>query len=91
MYQKRDELNRKVDERRVAHNMSRIHGYSVKVQRCYEKQDWGAKIEQIYRINALGALMGSTLRSIGFLTGSVKVLMCWVENMVLTNISDKKR
>ncbi|WP_165780777.1 hypothetical protein [Holospora curviuscula] len=43
MYQKHDELNRKVNERGIAHDMSKTHGYSVKGKRCYGKQHWGAK------------------------------------------------
>ncbi|WP_165780726.1 hypothetical protein [Holospora curviuscula] len=53
MYKKRDELHRKEkqsaysDERGFVHDMPRTHGYSVKGQRCYGKQDWGGvpKIE----------------------------------------------
>ncbi|WP_207760906.1 hypothetical protein [Holospora curviuscula] len=70
MCQKCDELNRKVDERGVAHHMPRTHGYSVKGQHCYAKQDWGSKS----RTHGIGALMGSTLGAIGLLTGSVEVL-----------------
>ncbi|PPE03364.1 hypothetical protein [Holospora curviuscula] len=72
-YQKRDELNRKVDERGVAHDMPRPYGYSVKGQPCYAKEDWGSKS----RTNGIGALMGSTLGAIRLLMGSVEVLACW--------------
>ncbi|PPE03217.1 hypothetical protein HCUR_01357 [Holospora curviuscula] len=66
--------------------MSSTHGYSIKAQRCYGKQDWGAKS----RTNALGTLMGCTSGPIELLTGSVEVLMCWVEAMFLINIPDKR-
>ncbi|PPE03793.1 hypothetical protein [Holospora curviuscula] len=32
--------------------------------------------------------MGFTLGAIGLLTGSVTVLICWVEEIVLTNIPE---
>ncbi|PPE06971.1 hypothetical protein [Holospora curviuscula] len=41
--QNRNELNSKVDKRGVVHDMHRTHGYSVKGQSFYGKQDWGAE------------------------------------------------
>ncbi|WP_104206969.1 hypothetical protein [Holospora curviuscula] len=35
--QKHDELNRKIDARGVAHDMSRTYGCSIKGQRCNRK------------------------------------------------------
>ncbi|PPE04260.1 hypothetical protein [Holospora curviuscula] len=34
--------------------------------------------------------MGSSLGAIRLLTGSVKVLTCWVKEMVLTNIPENR-
>ncbi|WP_279337468.1 hypothetical protein [Holospora curviuscula] len=39
MCQKHNKLTKKVDEREIAHDMSRIHEYSVKEKRCYGKQE----------------------------------------------------
>ncbi|WP_129591847.1 hypothetical protein [Holospora curviuscula] len=41
--QKCDELNRKVDEHGVSHDMPRTHGYSVKGKRSYGKQELGCQ------------------------------------------------
>ncbi|PPE02988.1 hypothetical protein [Holospora curviuscula] len=73
-YQKRDELNSKVDEHGVTHDMPRPYGYSVKGQPCYGKQDWRSKS----KTNGIGALMGSTLGAIRLLADSVEVLACGV-------------
>ncbi|WP_279337399.1 hypothetical protein [Holospora curviuscula] len=43
MCQKRDELNSKVDERGLAHDMSRTHEYYLKGKRCYVNQNFGCK------------------------------------------------
>ena len=40
--------------------MVRTHGYAFKGQRCYGKQDWGAK----GRTNAIGALIGKDLLTV---------------------------
>ena len=67
--------------------MPRTHGYSKKGTRCYGTHDWGAK----GRTNVIGALVGSTLVTVGLLTGSVDtaVLTCWVEHILLSNIPQK--
>ena len=67
--------------------MPRTHGYSKKETRCYGTHDWGAK----GRTNVIGALVGSTLVTVGLLTGSVDtaVLTCWVEHILLSNIPQK--
>ena len=46
-----------IDESGFAHDMPRTHGYASKRDRCYGKQDWGAK----GRTNVIGALLGKTL------------------------------
>ncbi|PPE03481.1 hypothetical protein [Holospora curviuscula] len=43
----------------------------------------------MYRTNALGPLRGSTLGAI-LLKNSVEVLLCWVEEMFLTNIPENR-
>lgn len=67
--------------------MPRTHGYSRKGERCYGKQDWGAK----GRTNAIGALLGSSIVAVGLLTGSVNtdVFTCWVEQVLLSSIPEK--
>ncbi|WP_207760958.1 hypothetical protein [Holospora curviuscula] len=48
MCQKHDKLTKKVDEREIAHDMSRIHEYSVKEKPCYGKKRVGVpKVNQI--------------------------------------------
>ncbi|PPE03590.1 hypothetical protein HCUR_00955 [Holospora curviuscula] len=45
-----------------------------------ENKNWGAQSKP----NGIGALRSSTLGAIRLLMGSVKVLTCWVKEMVLT-------
>jgi hypothetical protein len=41
-----------LDERDLAHDIPRTHGYALKGQRCYGTQDWGDH----GRTNVIGAL-----------------------------------
>jgi transposase len=76
-----------IDESGFAHDMPRTHGYSIKGQRCYGKQDWGAK----GRTNAIGALMGKAIIAIGLLSGNVDsaIFTSWVEQILLPALSEK--
>jgi transposase len=88
--QKIDELKKEdrqivyIDESGFAHDMPRTHGYSLKGQRCYGKHDWGAK----GRTNAIGALIGNALITIGLISGSVNtaVFTSWVEQFLLPSL-----
>jgi len=48
------------DESGFAQDMPRTHGYALKGERCYGKQDWHAR----GRINAIGALIGKKLLTV---------------------------
>lgn len=73
-----------IDESGFAHDMPRTHGYALKGERCYGKQDWGAR----GRTNVIGALRGSVIVAVGLLSGSVNeaVFTCWVKQVLLPNI-----
>jgi transposase len=66
-----------IDESGFAHDMPRLHGYSVKGQRCYGKHDWGAK----GRTNVIGALLGKLLITVSLFSTSIdtNVFTAWVE------------
>ena len=48
------------DESGFAQDMPRTHGYALKGEHCYGKQDWHAR----GRINAIGALIGKKLLTV---------------------------
>lgn len=56
-----------IDESGFAHDMPRTHGYSLKGERCYGVQDWGAK----GRTNVIGALLGSLLLTVSLFEGTI--------------------
>jgi hypothetical protein len=70
-----------------AHDIPRIHGYSIKGKRCYGIHNWGAK----GRTNAIGALIGHTLFAIELLPRSVNtdVFTRWVEQILLSALPNK--
>lgn len=76
-----------IDESGFAHDMPRSHGYSIKGERCYGKQDWGAK----GRTNAIGAIIGKTIVAIGLISGTVDsaVFAGWVEQILLPVLTEK--
>lgn len=61
--------------------MPRTHGYSAKGQRCYGRQDWGAK----GRTNVIGALIGKTLLCTCLLNCNVDsdIFHTWVTQQLL--------
>jgi len=56
-----------IDESGFAHDMPRRRGYAPVGERCFGTQDWHAK----GRTNAIGALLGFCLLTVGLFTGSV--------------------
>jgi transposase len=76
-----------VDESGFAHDMPRLHGYSIKGKRCYGKYNWGAK----GRTNAIGALIEGVLIAVGLISGTVNanVFNCWIQEILLPNLSQK--
>lgn len=56
--------------------MPRAHGYALKGQRCYGKQDWGAK----GRTNVIGALFGGTLLTVSLFQTTINthIFNAWV-------------
>ncbi|PPE04174.1 hypothetical protein HCUR_00365 [Holospora curviuscula] len=63
LHKKHDELNRKVNERGIAHDMPKTHGDSVKEQHRYETQDWGEQGEQMCRTTVYRPFKGLYFRS----------------------------
>ncbi len=57
--------------------MPRTHGYAPVGQRCVGTQDWHAK----GRTNAIGALIGKTLLTIGLFKTNINadIFTAWVE------------
>ncbi len=76
-----------IDESGFAHDSPRAHGYSTRGQRCYGKHDWGAK----GRTNAIGALIGKTLLTVGLFDSNVntEVFTAWVVNDLLPKLPPK--
>jgi transposase len=56
--------------------MPRTHGYSKKGQRCYGKQDWGAK----GRTNVIGALLNGVLLTVSMFSSTIntEIFNAWV-------------
>jgi hypothetical protein len=67
--------------------MPRTHGYSLKGERCYGVQDWGAR----GRTNAIGALIDNKLLVISLFDQNVntEVFNCWVDNQLIPNLPPK--
>ncbi len=70
-----------LDESGFALDSPRLHGYSKKGKRCFGKINWHAK----GRVNAIGALLGSTLIAVSLYACNVDsdVFLHWVENDLL--------
>lgn len=64
--------------------MPRTHGYATKGQRCYGKQDWGAK----GRTNVIGALVGNALVTASLFTSNIntEIFTAWVEQDLLPKL-----
>ena len=64
--------------------MPRTHGYSSRGQRCYGVQDWNAR----GRTNAIGALIGSALLTVGLFETNVNadIFTAWVEQDLLPKL-----
>ena len=67
--------------------MPRTHGYSVKGERCYGTQDWGAK----GRTNAMGALLGKALLTVSLFCCNIDtaIFTAWVEHDLLPKLPPK--
>jgi len=73
-----------LDESGFAHDMPRTHGYSFKGQKCYGRQDWGAK----GRTNVIGALLQGVLLTVTLINGSVDTMVfnAWIEQDLLPKL-----
>ena len=76
-----------VDESGFAHDMPRTHGYAVRGQRCWGKQNWGAK----GRTNVIGALLGKALLTLVLVSGVVNtnVFNAWVTQDLMPKLPPK--
>ncbi|NRA88018.1 MAG: IS630 family transposase [Rhizobiales bacterium] len=76
-----------MDESGFAHDMPRTHGYTAIGKRCYGTQDWHAK----GRTNAIGALLGKTLLTIGLFCSNVNadVFTAWLKQDLLPKCPTK--
>ena len=65
-----------LDESGFAHDMPRLHGYTLKGERCFGTHDWGAK----GRTNVIGALLLGTLLTISMFQANVntEIFNTWV-------------
>ena len=64
--------------------MPRTHGYAPIGKRCYGTQDWHAK----GRTNAIGALIGKTLLTIGLFKANINadIFTAWVQQDLLPKL-----
>ncbi|MEZ5813253.1 MAG: IS630 family transposase [Alphaproteobacteria bacterium] len=76
-----------IDESGFAHDMPRTHGYAPIGQRCTGTQDWHAK----GRTNAIGALIGKTLLTVGLFTANITadIFTAWVKQDLLSKLPPK--
>lgn len=67
--------------------MPRTHGYAPIGERCYGTQDWHAK----GRTNAIGALIGKTLLTVGLFKTNINadIFTAWVEQDLLPKLPQK--
>lgn len=87
---KYEEENRSIvyiDESGFAHDMPRTHGYSLKGERCFGTNNWGAK----GRTNVIGALLGGILLTISLFQTTVDtfVFNAWVAQDLIPKLPDK--
>ena len=73
-----------IDESGFAHDMPRTHGYAPAGKRCFGTRDWHAK----GRTNAIGALLGKTLLTIGLFCSNVNadIFTAWVEQDLIPKL-----
>lgn len=66
--------------------MPRTHGYSLKGQACYGKQDWHAK----GRTNAIGALIGKALLTVGLFPCNITsdIFNIWLKHDLLPKLKE---
>ncbi len=64
--------------------MPRTHGYTLKGQRCYGKQDWGAK----GRTNVIGALLAGSLLTISLFQTTINtdIFTGWIEQDLIPKL-----
>jgi transposase len=76
-----------IDESGFAHDMPRTHGYAPVGERCYGTQDWHAK----GRTNAIGALIGKNLLTVGLFPTNVNadIFTAWVVQDLLPKLPPK--
>ena len=70
-----------LDESGLARDGPRTHGYCYRGKRCYGVHDWHAK----GRINAIGAMVGFVLVSVGLFEGSINsdVFYAWLTQVLV--------
>ena len=73
-----------IDESGFAHDMPRLHGYSVKGRRCFGTHDWGAK----GRTNIIGALLFGVLLTVSLFQVNVntEIFNTWVEQDLIPKL-----
>lgn len=66
--------------------MPRTHGYAPVGTRCHGTQDWHAR----GRINAIGALIGKALLTVGLFTANVNadVFAAWLKQNLIPKLPD---
>ena len=76
-----------IDESGFAHDMPRNYGYSLKGERCFGTHDWGAK----GRTNAIGALLGKKLLTIGLFNCNIntEAFNAWIKQELLPILPPK--
>ncbi|MGQ0527213.1 MAG: integrase core domain-containing protein, partial [Alphaproteobacteria bacterium] len=76
-----------INESGFAHDMPRAHGYAAVGQRCYGLCDWHAKS----RTNAIGALIGKALLTIGLFKTSINadIFTAWAQQDLLPQLPEK--
>lgn len=75
-----------IDESGFAHDSPRTHGVSPVGQRCYGKQDWGAR----GRTNVIGALIGKKLLTVCLFECNINtdIFTIWVKQDLLAKLPD---
>ncbi len=86
MYEHRGRPIVHIDESGFAHDMPRTHGYAPTGQRCDGLCDWQAR----GRTNAIGALIGKTLLTVGLFQANVTadIFTAWVKQDLLPQLPE---
>lgn len=73
-----------LDESGFAHDMPRTHGYSLRGERCYGTQDWGAR----GRTNVIGALLDGSLLTVSLFEETINsaTFEGWIEQDLLPKL-----